>query len=67
MHIETHGHFTRNRLNIDPPFARTKIRSMSFFIYISKKFNEISKEFNASNISLHTFKKKCKKYLLGKQ
>ena len=67
MHTETHGHFTRNRLNIDPPFARTKIRCMSFFVYISKKFNEISKEVDVSNISLHTFKIKCKKYLLNKQ
>ena len=29
-HNETHNHFTRNRLNIDPPFARTKLRSMSY-------------------------------------
>ena len=67
LHNETHSHFTRNRQNIDPPFARTKIRSMSFFVYICKKYNEMSKDVNIDNISLHTFKVKCKKYLLGRQ
>ena len=64
---ETHSHFTRNRLDIDPPFARTKLRSMSYFIYISKKFNELAKNINTNNISIRTFKIRCRKYLLDHQ
>ena len=66
-HNEIHGHFTRNRNNIDPPFARTKIRSMSFFIFMCKKFNEIANCINIGNISYHTFKIKTRKYLLEQQ
>ena len=66
-HNETHSHFTRNRLNIDPPFARTKLRNNSYFIYISKKFNELSKTININNISIHTFRERCHKYLLDNQ
>ena len=66
-HSETHSHFTRNRLNINPPFARTKLRSMSYFVYISKKFNELSKNINVNNISINTFKTKCTHYLLDHQ
>ena len=64
---EAHGHFTRNRLNINPPFARSKIRSMSFFIYISKKFNEIPSLINNSKLSISTFRSKCRKFLFDKQ
>ena len=39
-HSETHEYFTRNRLNIVPAFARSKTRSMSYFIFTSKKYNE---------------------------
>ena len=66
-HSETHSHFTRNRLNIDPPFARTKMRNMSYFIFISKKFNDIAKNIDTNNISVHTFKIRCKNYLLCHQ
>ena len=66
-HNAIHNHFTRNCQNIDPPFARSKIRSMSFFIYISKQFNLISKNINTNNISVHTFKLRCRKYLLSQQ
>ena len=66
-HNETHHHFTRNRQNIDPPFARSKIRSMSYFIYMSKQFNLVTKKFNTINISVHTFKLRCRKYLLNQQ
>ena len=66
-HSETHTHFTRNRLNIDPPFARSKMRSMSYFIHISKKFNEMIKCTKLINVSVATFKAHCKKYLLKKQ
>ena len=67
MHRDVHSHFTRNRLNIDPPFARSKVRSMSFFIYISKKYNLLSQNINTNNISLFTFRINCKKYLLNQQ
>ena len=67
MHSDVHSHFTRNRSNIDPPFARSKIRSMSFFIHISKKYNLLSQNINTNNISLFTFKINCKKYLLNQQ
>ena len=66
-HNDTHNHFTRNRLNIDPPFARTKLRSMSYFVFISKKYNELAKKIDINNISLNTFKIRCKKYLLSHQ
>ena len=66
-YAETHNHFTRNRYNINAPFARTKLRSMSFFINISKKFNELTNYINLENISLYTFKLKCKKYLISNQ
>ena len=63
-HTTTHNHFTRNRLNINTPFAKSKQRNMSFFINVSKKFNKISKIFPVNNISLNSFKAKCKKHLL---
>ena len=67
IHSESHGHFTRNRNNIDPPFARSKTRSMSYFVYISKKFNEVLKKVSTVNISVHTFKLRCRAYLLDIQ
>ena len=66
-HNLIHTHLTRNRQNIDPPFARSKIRSMSYFIYISKQFNLLGNNINVNNISVHTFKLKCKKFLLNAQ
>ena len=66
-HTDTHFHFTRNRDNIELPFARTKLRQMSYFLHISRKFNEFSKEINTLNISSYTFKVKCKKYLINTQ
>lgn len=66
-HNEIHNHFTRNRNNIDPPFARSKMRNMSYFIYISKQFNILGKDVNINNISVHTFKLRTRKYLLNKQ
>ena len=64
---EAHGYFTRHRLDINPPFARSKIRSKSYFIYISKKFNELSAHINVDRISVNTFKKRCSNYLLSNQ
>ena len=66
-HNVIHNHFTRNRNNIDPPFARSKMRNMSYFIYISKQFNILGKDVNINNISVHTFKLRTRKYLLNKQ
>jgi hypothetical protein len=66
-HNETHDHFTRNRLNIEPPFARTKMRSRSYFVFICKKFNELVKNIDTNNISVNTFKIRCKNYLLNHQ
>ena len=66
-HNDTHNHFTRNRLNINPPFARSKLRNMSYFIFISKKFNDMAKNINVDNISIKTFTIRCKNYLLGHQ
>ena len=66
-HNETHDHFTRNRLNIEPPFARTKIRNRSYFVFISKKFNDLIKNIETNNISVNTFKIRCKNYLLNNQ
>ena len=66
-HNTIHNHFTCNRDNIDPPYARTKMRSMSYFIYISKQFNLLAKDINVNNITVHTFKIRTRKYLLNKQ
>ena len=66
-HSEIHNYNTRNKHNIMTPFARTNMRTMSYFIYTSNKFNEITKKIKTSGISLNTFKKNCKKYLLDLQ
>ena len=66
-HSETHEHFTRNRLNIAPAFARSKARSMSYFIYISKKYNDMTANTDLLNVSPFIFKVHCKKYLLNGQ
>ena len=66
-HTEIHNHFTRNRLNINPPFARTKLRSMSYFVFISNKFNDLSKKIEVNGISVGIFKKKCREHLLKSQ
>ena len=66
-HNDIHKHNTRNKNNIVTPFARTRMRTMSYFIYTSKKFNEVAKNIKTSGVSLNTFKKHCKKYLLDLQ
>ena len=66
-HSQIHTHFTRNRLNIDPPFARTKMRSMSFFIIIVRKYNELISTAKLGDLSIATFKRHCKKFLLSTQ
>ena len=66
-HIEIHHHFTRNRNDIHTPFARTKARNMSYFVHISKKFNELNRNINIANVSVNTFKLRCKRLLLLNQ
>ena len=63
QHSDVHNHNTRNRNNIRTPFARSTTRSMSFFIYISTMFNNLSSHVKTSGITLHTFKYNCKKHL----
>lgn len=64
---EIHKHFTRDRDRINLPFARSKKKSRSFFIFIVKKFNELTKFINVNNISLNTFRSRCTKHLLLNQ
>lgn len=63
-HSDVHNHNTRNRNNIIAPFARSNMRAMSFFIYISKSFNELSNDIKITGVTLNTFKTNCKKHLL---
>ena len=53
-----HNYNTRHRNDIVAPFARSTIRSLSFFVYIAKKFNEISRCINFSGNSINSFKKR---------
>ena len=53
---DIHSHNTRSRYNIRVPLARTNMRAMSFFIYISNKFNELPADIETSGVSIHTFK-----------
>ena len=64
---ELHKHQTRHKHTINPPYAKSTIRSMSFFINISKKFNLLSAFIDCQNISVSTFKKRCSKYFLQHQ
>ena len=62
-----HHYNTRRRNDIVTPFARSRARTMSFFIHVAKKYNELSRCIDLTHISVNTFKKKCKKYLLDKE
>ena len=64
---QLHNYNTRRKNDIQTPFARTRSRTLSFFIDIAKKYNELSHHFDASGISTATFKMKCKKNLLSNQ
>ena len=61
-----HNYNTRHRNDIVPPFARSSIRSLSFFVYIAKKFNEISGCIDFHGSSINTFKSKVINYLRNK-
>ena len=62
---DIHSYNTRQRNSIRPQFAKTKMRSNSFFINMCNKFNSISEEVETHGISVATFKNRCKDYLLG--
>ena len=66
-HNSLHNYNTRNKNDILTPFARTRYRTLSFFIEISKQFNIISQVLCISDLSLYAFKIKCKKYLTEKE
>ena len=65
-HNQVHNYNTRNKNDILAPFARTRYKALSYFIEISKKFNTISHSIKIDGISIHTFKLKCKQYLINK-
>ena len=66
-HSNLHNYNTRRRNDIAAPFARSTIRSLSFFVYIAKKFNEISGCTDFSGSSINMFKNKCINYLRNKE
>ena len=69
-HIDLHNYNTRGRENIAVQRVNTSIRSNTFFIYISKLYNEILPHFvDRANqtISVNTFRTKCKTYLENQQ
>ena len=63
-HADIHEHNTRNRNNILAPFARSNMRAMSFFVFITKKFNDLSNFIKTTGVTLGTFRTNCKKHLL---
>ena len=65
FHRDIHDYNTRNKHAIRPKMAKSKMRSMSFFIFFSNKLNETREYFDLAGMSLYTFKKKCKQYLLN--
>ena len=66
-HNNLHNYNTRHRNDIAAPFARSTIRSLSFFVNIAKKFNEISGCINFPGSSINIFKTKCIDYLRNKE
>ena len=62
-HSSLHNYNTRRKNEIVTPFARSRARTLSFFIEIAKHFNTLSRTINVSNISVQSFKLKCSKYL----
>ena len=69
-HLDLHDYNTRGRDNIAVQRVNTSIRSNTFFIYISKLYNDIIPTRNENNLpkmSVTSFKLKCKKYLVNQQ
>ena len=70
IHSDIHNYNTRGRHNIAVQRVNTAARSGSFFISISKLYNETLNYFCSNildKISVDTYKKKCKAYLTEKQ
>ena len=63
QHSAIHNYNTRRRNEIVTPFARSRARTLSFFIEIPKIYNTLSRAVSVSNISVQAFKSKCSKYL----
>ena len=49
---DIHSYDTRRKNEIRPPFAKTKMRSNSFFIHMCSNYNDISNTLDLSTISL---------------
>ena len=63
-HSDVHNYNTRYRKNIINEKSWTVKRQMAFFPKFIKLYNEISKEISKKDITVQTFKKNVKKYLL---
>ena len=69
-HSDLHNYNTRGRDNIAVRRVNTSIRSNTFFILISKLYNDIIpilSENLQTQLSISSFKIKCKKYLTNQQ
>ena len=69
-HSDLHEYNTRGRENIAVQRVNTSVRSNTFFISISKLYNDILpiiKENRQNEMSIPLFKQKCKTYLTNQQ
>ena len=69
-HSDLHEYNTRGRDNIAVQRVNTSVRSKTFFILISKLYNDIIpilKENMQNEMSVLSFKQKCKTYLTNQQ
>ena len=69
-HLDLHDYNTRGRNNIAVQRVNTSIRSNSFFIYISKLYNDILPLLDVTanqTISVNSFRTKCKSRLKNLQ
>ena len=65
-HSDFHNHNTRNREALVLNKNKTSKKANSFFGIIPKQYNTLLNDnINISNVSLTTFKNKCKKHLLN--
>ena len=69
-HFDLHNYNTRGRENIAVQRVNTSIRSNTFFIFISKLYNEILPIINDNllrKMPVYSFRTKCKLYLQSQQ
>ena len=69
-HHDLHDYNTRGRENIAVQRVNTSIRTNTFFIYISKLYNDIIPILNQNihrKMPVLSFKLNCKKYLTNQQ